>query len=135
MKAITDLRVRMTIRLEGLTSSQVDALHKVSEDTYTKTLNIGGRVNLPGDKGERFIEVTKSELKGAGGKYTVLLTVYLFLEGWVYPPLPGKDRRWAEVHPSRRGLDGIFEALDILPEKETVESRTVPASHGGPYEV
>lgn len=124
------LGIRMTIKLEGLTSTQVDSLHQVARETKTQTKQCGERVNLPGD-GINFIEITKSELKSPNGLYSVILTIYPTLEGWIYPPLPGNDRRWARVSPSRNGIDQIFEAVGILPPDDTIEDRPVPTSHGG----
>lgn len=123
------LGISMTIRFEWLTSAQVDKLHQVAQNSRAKTRTCGERVNLPGDH-IKFIEVTKSELKSPDGFYTVLLTIYPTLVGWVYPPISG-DRRWAEVQPSRDGLDAIWDALGILPTEDGVEDRPIPANRGG----
>jgi len=123
------LGIKMTIRFEGLTSTQVDKLHEVAQTSRAKTQTCGKLVNQPGDR-IKFIEVTKADLKSPDGLYNVLLTIYPALVGWVYPPING-DRRWAQVQPSRDGLDAIWDALGILPVADEVEDRPIPANHGG----
>jgi len=123
------LGIRMTIRFEGLMFTQVNKLHEVVQTSRAKTQTCGQLLNQPGDH-IKFIEVTKAELKSPDGLYNVLLTIYPTLVGWVYPPING-DRRWAQVQPSRDGLDAIWDALGILPVADEVEDRPIPANRGG----
>ncbi len=105
------LGIKMTIRLEGLNSEQVARLHRAVEDAKTKTRVAVGRTE---GEGVKFIEVSKSHLDGGCG-YTVLLTVHPALQGYLDPT------KKVVVFPSREGLDGIFNAVNILPSQDIVE--------------
>jgi hypothetical protein len=130
IEALT-LGIKMTIRLEGLTSGQVDQLHKAVENARTEVKSCGRYVHEPGE-GIKFVEILKSQLH-AGCGYTVLLVVHPALMGYIYPPLAGNAGHKAVVFPSREGLGGIFDAVKILPPEDVIEdvaTGVVPGKFG-----
>jgi hypothetical protein len=114
--------IKMTIRLEGLNSTQVDNLHKAAEKAKTKTLEWGGYTTHqePGSP-IKYITIEEACMTGGSGLYTVSLTVEPVLLGSICSPPEGKDQRLALVFPSREGLGIIFDAVNILPPEDIIE--------------
>lgn len=119
-------RVSVSLRLQGVSSRELSAIHGVADTTTSETKGVGARTSVPGDN-IPLAEVVKSELQ-PDGTYTIQLKIYTRLEGYIYPPPPGKEGRWAAVFPSRKGLLAILDVLQILADNESIGDGTPP--HG-----
>lgn len=120
-------RVELSLRLKGITPTEMARIHELADQSVTEIRECGIRTFEPGNP-MKFVEVTKSQME-TDKTYTVQLSVTTSLEGFVYEEgmsQYGQCRKYSIVIPSSRWLQEIFGALGILPEKEVVEDKAEP---------